>query len=725
MSKNSSPAFLDRYGLWLVLTLALIVRVIYLIQYHGLPEWQQLTVDANYHNHWAQRIAAGDVIGGATFFRAPLYAYLLGFLYMLFGNSVWVGHLFGSVLGAASVAMLYLLGRRVFDRRTGLIAAALWALCPVALYFEPELLVEPLFALLLLVTAERLVVWYQRQAFSTALVAGLALGLACITRPTALILAPLVLLIPILRRKALSAPVASKSLALIAAGVVIVIAPVTIRNIAVNDDPTLIASGGGLNLYIGNNAESDGLAAVLPEPFGPNWNIRQPAYAAARELGRTLTPGEVSSYWQGQALDWIADHPGRFLSLYVTKFYRHFSNMLISNNRDLNGFFDRVPLLRYDPISFALLFALAIFGLVGGAWRSGVMRAIVIGVLLIVFLNSLFFYSERFRYPLLPAFALAAGFGLAHLKQILNGPTRTRSIAIVTAVLGAILSVAPIAPLPEGDATHPMTAAGLYATSTGNYQQALQYQRAALRIDPTFPGVRQNLGSTFLQMNVLDSAMYYFIGELRAHPWQTQAKSNLAYCFLLNGDPSRAVRLGRQTLPEEPYAVGLNTILLRALIADSTVSGEDVSREAAAAADRTGNDVYFLNDIGGRLIDAGRPVLAESLLTRALESQPPPVETDPEAFRDTYRNSLPNWSAQQGQAALQLAYLHGVNGDFVGALEFSRKAVALAPDVPQGYLNCYNAYLSLGRTAEADSVLQIAARRFPNDPDVRQILTNR
>ena len=137
---------------WLILGLALLVRMVYLYIYQGLPDWQQLTVDNFYHHHWALSIAGGNVFGDTTYFRAPFYVYCLSALYAVFGASLWVGRLFGLAVGLASVALTYLLGRRVFGQKVGLGAAAVHAVYPWILYFESELLLDSLFTLLLQLT---------------------------------------------------------------------------------------------------------------------------------------------------------------------------------------------------------------------------------------------------------------------------------------------------------------------------------------------------------------------------------------------------------------------------------------------------------------------------------------------------------------------------------------------------------------------------------------------
>ncbi|RME20033.1 MAG: hypothetical protein D6800_13560, partial [Candidatus Zixiibacteriota bacterium] len=154
-----------------ILLLAALVRLGYLWYYSTLPDWTQLTVDNWYHLHWAQSIAAGNVIGDTTYFRAPFYVWCLGLLYAVFGSSLWVARLFGAAVGVLSVFLTYRIGSRLFSKQIGRIAAVLQAVTPVMMYFEGELLLDPLFTLLLQIAIYRLLVWLDEQTSRHALAA--------------------------------------------------------------------------------------------------------------------------------------------------------------------------------------------------------------------------------------------------------------------------------------------------------------------------------------------------------------------------------------------------------------------------------------------------------------------------------------------------------------------------------------------------------------------------
>jgi 4-amino-4-deoxy-L-arabinose transferase-like glycosyltransferase len=70
--------------------------------------------------------------------RAPLHPLLLQGWLRLFGASELAARSFSAVCGLLTVAVVYVLGRRLFDERTGRWAAWLAAVCPPLVYYSQE-----------------------------------------------------------------------------------------------------------------------------------------------------------------------------------------------------------------------------------------------------------------------------------------------------------------------------------------------------------------------------------------------------------------------------------------------------------------------------------------------------------------------------------------------------------------------------------------------------------
>ena len=118
-----------------ILVFAFAVRLIYLNQMKDSPMFDTLIMDSEYHDQWARMILRGEDFSEGAFFRAPLYAYFLASVYKIFGPGHVQVRLIQLLLGAISCVLVYLLGRRVFNRRIAVIAALLASLNGVMIYF--------------------------------------------------------------------------------------------------------------------------------------------------------------------------------------------------------------------------------------------------------------------------------------------------------------------------------------------------------------------------------------------------------------------------------------------------------------------------------------------------------------------------------------------------------------------------------------------------------------
>ncbi len=146
---------------------------------------------------WALRIADGSdpALLGVYVDKPPLHLYVLAGLFRLAGlgsGAAWdpqrllvIGRLAALLASGVSLALLWLLARRVYGPRVALAAVALFAVSPLAVRLSPTLLTDPWLALWML-----LGLWaaLDRRAW----LAGLACGLAFATKQQAVLLAPLV-----------------------------------------------------------------------------------------------------------------------------------------------------------------------------------------------------------------------------------------------------------------------------------------------------------------------------------------------------------------------------------------------------------------------------------------------------------------------------------------------------------------------------------------------------
>ncbi len=123
-------------------------------------------------------------------FYPPLHPYLVAIAWQLAGSLAGV-KLVQALLGALLVPAVLAVGERAFDRRVGLLAAAAAAFYPELVWQSVHFWSEPLFMALLWGALAALLAAGATQRDGSAALAGLALGLAALTRDPALYFVPL------------------------------------------------------------------------------------------------------------------------------------------------------------------------------------------------------------------------------------------------------------------------------------------------------------------------------------------------------------------------------------------------------------------------------------------------------------------------------------------------------------------------------------------------------
>ena len=116
----------------LILTAGLILRLFKLDQSLWLDEAINVTFVKNLNLH---ALVFDYSIGD---FHPPLYHILLRGWVLLFGTSEIAVRLPSVILGLATVYVTYLIGKKLFDNKTALIAATLIATSPLHIYYSQE-----------------------------------------------------------------------------------------------------------------------------------------------------------------------------------------------------------------------------------------------------------------------------------------------------------------------------------------------------------------------------------------------------------------------------------------------------------------------------------------------------------------------------------------------------------------------------------------------------------
>src|SRR5262249_51962742 len=213
-------------------------------------------VDEKQFTQIALNILAGHGFGwgpdALTSIRPPLYPWLLSGIWAVAGSqNVQAVRAVQILLALATTALVYLLGARVFSKRVGRWAAAVFWLYPSFIFFNFLVLTETLFTFLLVAFLLLTVMLVQAPRAWVALGCGATLALAALTRsvlwPVPLVLCPLLTWFirePLSRRLGMAM--------LVIAGYATFIVPWAIRNTRLQQTLTIVDTMGGINLRMGN-----------------------------------------------------------------------------------------------------------------------------------------------------------------------------------------------------------------------------------------------------------------------------------------------------------------------------------------------------------------------------------------------------------------------------------------------------------------------------------------
>jgi len=409
--RRKSPP--EIYIILLIFLTAYVIRLAYIIEISEQPYFTAPAVDAQYHDEWAMDIAAGKLYYGEPFFRAPLYPYLLGMVYYVFGHDYFIARIIQALIGAFSCMLIYFLGKKIFSKRVGIIsgfaAAGAWML----IYFEGELLLPVILVPLDLGLLLSLIHTTERDDKRLWALSGLLFGLSMIARPNIGIILPL--LIYLFFRKADIKTALNRAIMFLIPAIIPIL-PVTIHNIKAGDFVP-IATQGGVNFYIGNNPESEGSAAVFPG-LGNIWRYEDAVNQAESAVGRELKPSQVSDYYFKKGIHYIVSQPFDWLKLMGRKILLMFNAIEVSNNKNI--YFaakDSKILTSSKTIGFWLYAPLGILGFLIFYRRSINDKLIVWFVVLYSLSIILFFVTARYRVPLIPLLII---FGVGSVNWIID-----------------------------------------------------------------------------------------------------------------------------------------------------------------------------------------------------------------------------------------------------------------------------------------------------------------
>ncbi|MGD8561478.1 MAG: glycosyltransferase family 39 protein [Desulfarculaceae bacterium] len=385
-----------RHWLWLILALALVLRLGYVWAQteHQLFRVALVAPDS------MRYLALADNIRKHGFYSydgreptaadMPAYPLFLATVRSLWEQSHLPLYLIQALISTATVALVYVLGCRCFSVRAGLWASFLAAVYPLGYIFAASPLSEVLYTFLIILFLV-LYQWAQEGAL-WALAAGISAGAAVLTRP---VIAGFVVLVCL---ALLTRPGRRKAAVCLGMGMLLMLLPWAARNASTLGEFIPLSTRAGFELYLGNAPGATGGSGghliwgtdvTLPPP--PPTGMRPTAWS--RELA-----SRVGQY--------LLQNPGHFFRRLPHKVYNMWrptwAGASLRNWLLVGGI-------------YLLIMGLALFCL---ARRQCARKGLFLWafVLYHVAVHALIFGIIRYRIPVEPALCVLAGAGLAQLR---------------------------------------------------------------------------------------------------------------------------------------------------------------------------------------------------------------------------------------------------------------------------------------------------------------------
>lgn len=360
----------------------------------------------------------------ATWVRPPLYLIFLAGIFKFFGPNLILVKLLQIGLGTASVYLVYRLGVKAFNRKTGLVAGLLAAVAWPFAVLSYLILSETLFIFLFLLAITLLMEYLARANLVTVttkgwkkllpqgrsqwaflITGGICLGLAALTRGQVLSFVPFIGLWLWLALKrdwwrALGA------FAVVVALFVVTIAPWALRNYSTYGR-AFIDTTGGYNFYLGALTGRNG--ALVSQTL---------------EAVKNQSERELLGYQKG--LEYVLANPDKFISKGFKESVDFWQINFGGDERLEKGYTKGlisaawlIPDALFGDLLYILVGALALIGLlVAPATSRGVKSFTVIWIGYNMALAFAFFAVSRFRLPVYFFMFLFAAYTLANWREV-------------------------------------------------------------------------------------------------------------------------------------------------------------------------------------------------------------------------------------------------------------------------------------------------------------------
>ncbi len=536
----------------ILIFLTLLPRIILTFEISEIPLYQYLFSDSKIYWDWATGILKGDnAYINSVFFMSPVYPYFLAIVRNIADDSVLLIRLVQVIISSVTILFIYLAAKNIAGRNTAVIAAIFFA-------FSLELIVYA--NLLLTETIQVFIASLLIFLFSTSdllrsgtklFLTGIIIGLLIVIRGSALLLIPFVIgAIYYFMKK--NGVVDFRKIGILLAGVILSIMPLTLHNLIRGNEFVILTSNGGINLWIGNNPNAQGVF-IAPNEFEFYEDISGKKYAES-VVGKNLSHSEADSYWINRSLNFISEYSATTMQLFFTKILLFIGTQENPQSSVMNPYLLREQyskVLKLPLISFWVVFILFLISL--KQYRIEDARYVLISgfVITMIFATSLFFVTGRFRLVVLPALIVLGAIGAETVYQkLLEKNTKwLKNIGLI--VVAYFLIDAFITPKFHYTPYDAHLNLGATYFDRHEYDKALEEYNKSLGFQETYSAL-MGLGNVYAVKKEFNQAIHYYERALKIRPEYYLIHYNLGLMYGQSGKLENAEKSFQKTLSLNP-----------------------------------------------------------------------------------------------------------------------------------------------------------------------------
>lgn len=376
------------YGVLLILIFSLALGIRMYFNLHFIPPEKS---DMPYLHKYAQNVVAGQYYGTNGAYWPPGFIFFAGLILKTLGdtNHYLDLRLVQSLISALNVLLIAVLGTKVFNKLTGLIAGAIAAIYMPLVLFSGLFFSETFFFFLFLLMLYAFYNLIAKFNVKNAIISGILLGLTTLTRPITLLMPGLLFIWLLFKYQETGFKKIICSTGVVIFFMFLTMSPWIARNYAVMGKPVLVDVNGGLNFYLAHNPKANGKWVDL----GRDNVIFQ--YKDQPETDRV-------GYQLG--FQYIADNPEKELTLLGTKmklFWLDTPKGMIAyySGSVLTGIYDRFHL---PKVHFYFLVLLGLIGVLLSIKNYSAWFLISFMVYYSGLITVVFYYSARYRLAVEP-----------------------------------------------------------------------------------------------------------------------------------------------------------------------------------------------------------------------------------------------------------------------------------------------------------------------------------